>query len=252
MHPILFSLGPLTLRSYGLMMAVSFLLGVALSLHFNRREGRPDDDLLDLAVVIMLSAIAGARALYVIVEWPEFAAAPWTVVAVWQGGLVYYGGLIGASIGAAVYLRRKKMPLWSYADVLAPGLALGQVTGRLGCFFNGCCYGREDAAHGLVFPALGDNIPRLPTMLYESAFCLLLCVFLVWLWGRRSYVGQVFGVYVVGYAAWRFCIEFLRGDPERGTLISSALSPSQWISLLGLGLGALLLWRLRPAKPAGA
>ncbi|HTB34920.1 MAG TPA: prolipoprotein diacylglyceryl transferase [bacterium] len=250
MHPILFTLGPLTLRTYGAMMALSFLLGVALSLHFNRREGRPDDDLLDLAVVIMLSAVAGARILYVIVEWPEFAPNPWTVVAVWQGGLVYYGGLIGACIGGAVHMVRKKLPLWSYADALAPGLALGQVTGRLGCFFNGCCYGREDARYGLIFPGIGDNIPHLPTMLYESAFCLLLCGFLVWLWGRKRYSGQVFGAYIVLYAAWRFGIEFLRGDPERGTLISSALSPSQWISLLGLALGCWLLRRRSAAKAA--
>jgi phosphatidylglycerol:prolipoprotein diacylglycerol transferase len=245
MHPILFTLGPLTLRTYALMMAVSFLLGVALSLHFNRLEGRKDDDLLDLAVVIMLSAVAGARVLYVIVEWPEFAPKPWTVVAVWQGGLVYYGGLIGACIGGAVHMTRKKMPLWSYADTLAPGLALGQVTGRLGCFFNGCCYGREDARYGLIFPGIGDNIPHLPTMLYEAAFCLLLSGFLVWLWGRKRHAGQVFAAYVLCYAAWRFCIEFLRGDPERGTLISSALSPSQWISLVGLAAGAFLLWRLK-------
>ncbi|HTB33648.1 MAG TPA: prolipoprotein diacylglyceryl transferase [bacterium] len=252
MHPILFTLGPLTLRTYGLMMAVSFLLGVALSLRFNRKEGRPDDDLLDLAVVIMLSAVAGARMLYVIVEWPEFAPNPWTVVAVWQGGLVYYGGLIGACIGGAVHMVRRKMPLWSYADVLAPGLALGQVTGRLGCFFNGCCYGREDARYGLIFPGIGDNIPHLPTMLYEAAFCLLLAGFLAWLWPRKRYAGQVFAAYVLLYAAWRFGIEFLRGDPERGTLISSALSPSQWISLLGLAAGGVMLWRLPKAHPAQA
>jgi phosphatidylglycerol:prolipoprotein diacylglycerol transferase len=254
MHPILFTLpafvlGPWTfhpeLRTYGVMMAVSFLVGVGLSVHFNRREGRKDDDLLDLAVVIMLSAVAGARVLYVIVEWPEFAPNPLSVLAVWQGGLVYYGGLIGAGIGGSIYLIRKRMPLWSYADTLAPGLALGQVTGRLGCFFNGCCYGREDARYGLIFPGIGDNVPHLPTMLYESAFCLVLCGFLVWLWGRKRYAGQVFWTYVLCYAAWRFCIEFLRGDPERGTLISSALSPSQWISLFGLGFGAVMLLRLK-------
>lgn len=253
MHPILFTLnysftlfshtfGPFELRSYGLAMAVSFVLGLLLAARLNRREGRDSEELLDLGTWIMLGAVLGARILYVIVEWPEFAPQPWTVVAVWQGGLVYYGGLIGAGLTAYAFMKLKRMPVWSYADVLAPGLALGQVTGRLGCFFNGCCYGREDHNFGLVFPALGDNIPRLPTMLYEAAFCLLLSAFLYWFWARRRFAGQVFWLYVLLYAVWRFGIEFLRGDPERGLLVSAALSPSQWISLVGVAVAAVALF----------
>jgi phosphatidylglycerol:prolipoprotein diacylglycerol transferase len=171
------------------------------------------------------------------------------MAAVWRGGLVYYGGLIGAFCTAFWFLKSRRLPVWSYGDVLAPGLALGQVTGRLGCWFNGCCYGREDRTFGVVFPALQDNIPRLPTMLYESAFCLLLALFLAWFWRRKAYAGQVFWLYVLLYAVWRFGIEFLRGDAERGTLISDALSPSQWISLFTALAAAILLFLLRP-KPA--
>jgi len=250
MHPILFSVGPFTLRSYGVMMALSFLLGLGLANVLNRREGRSFDELLDLGTWIMLWAVLGARILYCIVEWPQFQAQPWTVFAVWQGGLVYYGGLIGAALTAYGVMRFKGMPVWSYADVLAPGLALGQVTGRLGCFLNGCCYGREDHDLGVVFPALADNVPHLPVMLYEAAFCLMLSGALFWFWGRKRFAGQVFWVYVLAYAAWRFGIEFLRGDPERGVLVSSALSPSQWISLLGLVLAAGFLFTFS-RRPAG-
>jgi phosphatidylglycerol:prolipoprotein diacylglycerol transferase len=193
----------------------------------------------------MLGAVVGARILYVIVEWPEFQAQPWTALAVWQGGLVYYGGFIGAAVTAYGVMRFKGQPIWSYADVLAPGLALGQVTGRLGCWFNGCCYGREDAAHGVIFPALADNVPHLPVMLYEAAFCLALSAFLFWFWSRKRFSGQVFGLYLLLYAVWRFGIEFLRGDAERGTLISSALSPSQWISLAGAAFAVIFLF-VRP------
>ena len=242
MHPILVTLGPFTLRSYGLMMALSFVAGLLLAGILNRREGRSTDELLDLGTWIMLGAVVGARILYCVVEWPQFQAQPWTVIAVWQGGLVYYGGLIGASLTAYGMMRFKGLPVWSYGDVLAPGLALGQVTGRLGCFLNGCCYGREDHDFGVIFPALGDNIPRLPVMLYEAAFCLLLSGFLFWFWGRKRFSGQVFWLYVLLYACWRFGIEFLRGDPERGTLVSSALSPSQWISLLGVAVAAAFLY----------
>jgi phosphatidylglycerol:prolipoprotein diacylglycerol transferase len=250
MYPVLIALGPLTLRTYGLMMAASFALGLYIAIRFNRKEGRADDEILDLGIWIMLGAVLGARILYVIVEWPQFAPNPWTVVTIWQGGLVFYGGLIGAGLTAYVYLRSKSLPVWSYGDVLAPGLALGQVTGRLGCFFNGCCYGRVSSRFGVVFPAIGDNLPRLPTELYEAAFCLLLSAYLAWLWGRKRYSGQVFWAYGVLYALWRFGIEFLRGDPERGLLVSNLLSPSQWLSLAavvaGLSMLAVLRRRSRP------
>jgi phosphatidylglycerol:prolipoprotein diacylglycerol transferase len=250
MHPILFQLGPFTLRTYGAFMALSFVLGITLALRLNRRAGRPDEPLLDLSTVIMVGAVIGARALYVTVMWPQYAQSPLDIFKVWEGGLVYYGGLIGASAAAYYWMRRKAMPLWAYSDVLAPALALGQVTGRTGCFFNGCCYGREDHVHGLIFPALGDNVPHLPVMLYEAAFCLLLAGALYAYWPRRKFDGQVFWLYVTAYALWRFGIEFLRGDAERGTLISSALSPSQWISLGCLSLAIVMLRKLSHPKAA--
>ncbi len=260
MHPILFEFGPFTLRTYGLMMAVSFLLGLALARSLNRREGRSDDDLMDLALAIMVGAIIGARILYVMVEWPQFWGpdAPPSLVgrlvnlaAVWRGGLVYYGGLAGAFVAALAFLRRRRLPVWRYADALAPGLALGQVTGRLGCWFNGCCYGRPSREFGVVFPALGDNIPHLPTELYEAGFCLVLAAFLVWRWGRRAFVGEVFWLYVLLYSVWRFGIEFVRGDAERGVLISPLLSPSQWISLGTAAAGAAWLLRGRARARGG-
>jgi len=247
MHPILFSVGPFTLRSYGVMMALSFLLGLGLANVLNRREGRSFDELLDLGTWIMLGAVLGARILYCIVEWPQFQAQPWTVFAVWQGGLVYYGGLIGAALTAYGVMRFKGMPVWSYADVLAPGLALGQVTGRLGCFLNGCCYGRVSAGFGLVFPGVSSQ-PVLPTQLYESAGCLLLALGLAWLHGHRRFKGQVFALYLILYALLRFGLELLRGDAERGTLLGLPwLSPGQWTSLLALAAGLLLMKRLRRA-----
>jgi phosphatidylglycerol:prolipoprotein diacylglycerol transferase len=236
MHPILFQLGFLTLRSYGLMMALGFAFGIGLSLLLSRREGRSDEVVLDLSVWIMIGAIAGARILYVLVMPESYVAHPLEIFAVWQGGLVYFGGLIGAGFTAYYWLRKHAQPIWSVADCLAPGLALGQVFGRVGCYFNGCCYGRVNEAHGVVFPAIGDQLPHLPTQLYEAGFVLLLSVFLYWFKARRAYAGQVFWLYVALYCAGRFLIEQLRGDAERGTLLWAALSPGQWISLLGLGL----------------
>jgi phosphatidylglycerol:prolipoprotein diacylglycerol transferase len=243
-HPILFQLGPMTLRTYGLMMAISFTLGILLSIFLNRKAGREDDLILDLSTWIMLGAVVGARLLYIVVEPTEYLAHPWRVLAVWEGGLVFYGGFIGAGITAYIYLRLKQAPVWSVADTIAPGLALGHVTGRLGCWFNGCCYGRVDASRGRIFPSIGDGLPHLPVMLYEALFLLFFSWFLVLLWYRRRFNGQVFWTYVLGYACWRFAIEFLRGDAERGVLFSAVLSPSQWISLVAAALALVMLTRL--------
>ena len=248
MHPILYQAGPFTLRSYGALMALSFVLGILLSSWLNRKDGRGDEVILDVSTWIMLGAVAGARLLYVVVQPDSYKLEPWRIIFVWEGGLVYYGGLLGGAFAAYAYLRRQALPIWDVGDCLAPGLALGQVTGRLGCWFNACCYGRVDAEHGVVFPALGDGLPHLPTQLYEAGYCLLLAAFLTWFWFRKRFAGQVFWVYILLYALFRFGIEGLRGDVERGTLVSAALSPSQWLSLLGLGLALAML--LRPRKAA--
>ena len=252
MHPILFQLGFLTLRSYGAMMALSFTLGILVSVYLNRKDGRSDDIILDLSSWVMLGAVVGARALYVVVQPAEYLAEPWKVIAVWEGGLVYYGGLIGATITAYWYLRRTKAPIWAIGDCVAPGLALGQVSGRFGCWFNGCCYGREDQVHGVIFPSLGDNIPHLPVMLYEAAFCLGFAILLFRFWHHKRFHGQIFWSFVLGYGLWRFGIEFLRGDVERGVLINGALSPSQWISLFGVGMAFFMLRKLSQQSPQKA
>jgi phosphatidylglycerol:prolipoprotein diacylglycerol transferase len=250
MHPILFELGPLTLRSYGLMMALGFGFGIALAVALNRRERRPDELIYDVSVWIMFGAIAGARALYVIVEPDQFKDLPWwEAFAVWKGGLVYYGGLIGAALVAYIWLKKNKQPIWAVADCLAPGLALGQMFGRIGCFLNGCCYGLVSQAHGLIFPAIGDNQPHLPTELYEAGFVLALAAFLTWFKPRRQYPGQVFALYIALYSVGRFYLETLRGDVERGVLLNPALSPGQWISIVGVifALGFHLYERRRLA-----
>jgi phosphatidylglycerol:prolipoprotein diacylglycerol transferase len=246
MHPILFEIGPFTLRSYGLMMALGFGFGIWLSSRLNRREGRSEEMIYDLSVWIMLGAILGARLLYVAVEPEQFADGPWwDVLAVWKGGLVYYGGLLGGALSAYIWLRREKAPVWRVADCLAPGLALGQMFGRIGCYLNGCCYGYVSQRFGVVFPALaaqGDSQPHLPVELYESAYVLLLSAFLTWYMPRRRYVGEVFVLYLLFYSIGRFILEIFRGDAERGVLISGLLSPGQWLSLLGV-LVAFFLYR---------
>jgi phosphatidylglycerol---prolipoprotein diacylglyceryl transferase len=143
-HPIAFQLGPLTIHWYGVMIALAFLAGLWTAMRRARRENIPAEKIADLTLWLMVGAIAGARFVYVTTYWrEEFASQPFSeIFMVQHGGLVYYGGFIGAAIAGFTYGIWKKMPLWKTADVLAPSIALGSVFGRAGCLLNGCCYGR--------------------------------------------------------------------------------------------------------------
>lgn len=250
MHPILFTLGPLTLRSYGLMTALAFLLGVVLAMALRRRAGEDPEPVMDLTVWVLVASLAGARLMYVLVQPQGFIERPWSVVALWEGGQVYYGGLLGGLLAAWLWSRRHA-GVWGLVDAMTPALALGQALGRVGCFLNGCCYGGVNDSCGLVFPGAGPE-PRLPVQLYEAGLCLALAALLAWRHGRRRFVGQVLADYLVAYPLIRFGLEFLRGDAERGSLLGLPwLSPGQWTSLGLLAVGLILRRRLaaRAAKP---
>lgn len=230
MHPILFSWGPITIHTYGFFSALGFLLAIYLGWRRAGREGLPQDKFLDLAFWILLAGIAGARALYVIVSWHEFSGRPLAIFKLWEGGLVFYGGFVLAVLAAVVYIRLQGLPLWKTADVCAPYIALGHAVGRIGCFFNGCCYGPVSQRWGMVFPGLGDQAPHLPTQLLEAAYNLALFILLArW---RPRFAGQVFWWYVALYGAGRFGLEFLRGDEIRGHVLFSWFSTSQLVAVL--------------------
>jgi phosphatidylglycerol:prolipoprotein diacylglycerol transferase len=241
MHPDLLTLGPLTLHTYGLLVA----LGMVLAAFFARRDaaglGVSSEVFWDLALWIILGGLLGARIAYILVSWHEFARDWMGIFRIWDGGLVFYGGFIGGVLGGGWFIRRRKLPFWKLADVVAPFIALAHTFGRLGCFFAGCCYGREDAHWGVVFPALGDAIPRLPTQLYEAAFNAVLFVFLFWRRKSPRPAGRLFWLYIGLYAAWRFSVEFLRGDEIRGTVFWPWMHTSQLLALLGMVL-AIGFW----------
>jgi len=251
-HPIAFELGPLTVRWYGVMMALAFIAGLWTASRRGLRYGVPADKILDIGPWLIVGTIVGARALHVATYWnEEFAGHPfWEVFAVWKGGLVFYGGLIGASLAGILYARLKHIPLWKLADVLAPSIALGYVFGRIGCFLNGCCYGSSCSLPWAVTYPEGNlngapTFPVHPSQLYDSLLSLLLYIGLAWLYRRKKFDGQVFAAYLLCYAITRSIVESFRGDYSPVHLHGAMnLTPGQLVSIgifvTGIGMWAVL------------
>ncbi|OGW06363.1 MAG: prolipoprotein diacylglyceryl transferase, partial [Nitrospinae bacterium RIFCSPLOWO2_01_FULL_39_10] len=184
MHPILFKIGPITIYTYGVLIATAFFLGLALAARQARVEGEDPQKIMDLSFYILISAIVGSRLLYIVVEYKEYISNPLRIFKVWEGGLVFYGGFIMAMAVVIIYIRKHEMNLWKVGDILAPSVAIGQGVGRLGCFFAGCCYGREtDVPWAFIFKDPNTLAPMdvhlHPTQLYDSANGFIIFVILL-------------------------------------------------------------------------
>lgn len=243
MFPDLIDIGFLHLKTYGACMATGFLVCWWL---VERLSGRKD--LSNFLLSLMVSGVVGSRVAYVIEHWQsEFAAHPERIIRVDQGGLMFYGGLILALVVSFVWCLHKKEHPLALADLLGTVVPLGHAFGRLGCFFYGCCYGRDsDAWCAVTFPVGSPSWYRhertlvsvLPTQLFEAMALLALFAFLLFLYRRfRRYTA---GVYLMGYAVIRFGIEFLRGDP-RADVGSFSISQAISIGLVFVGAALLVL-----------
>jgi phosphatidylglycerol:prolipoprotein diacylglycerol transferase len=255
-HPIALKFGALTVTWYGVMVALAFVAGLWTASRRAPSGGFSPESILDLGPWIIVGAILGARALYVITFWREqFSEAPFfEVFRVWRGGLVFYGGFAGAVVTCIVWARLKSVAVWNLGDVLAPSIALGYAFGRMGCLLNGCCYGKACALPWAIHFPIGHESGAEavhPTQVYDALAALAFYAFLAWRFRRRTFPGQVFVTYLWGYAILRFSVEFLRGDyPPEQHYLGGWATPAQVASLLIL-LAGVLLWFLlpRPAQP---
>lgn len=267
MFPELFRIGSFPINTYGVLLALSFLVALFVAARLGERDGIARERIYDLGLWMLLAGLAGSKILMLFVE-PEYRENPWHLISLdfLRSGGVWYGGLIGGLVAAYVLIRRYKMPWWKTADAFAPGVALGQSIGRQGCFAAGCCWGEPtslpwgvhftEAGHNVtgvpIFDANGVALHLHPTQLYESFAMLAIFFFLLWLHRRKSFQGQVLLTYAALYGATRFLIEFFRGDPRgdiAGLTTLTGLSTSQLISLfIGLGGLAFLVVRWRRAR----
>ncbi|HEX4349335.1 MAG TPA: prolipoprotein diacylglyceryl transferase, partial [Verrucomicrobiae bacterium] len=218
------------------------------------------DIIADVTLWLMVGSIIGARVVYVTTYWKqEFADQPFSEVFMIQhGGLVYYGGLIGASVAGIIYLTWKKLPVWKIADILAPSIALGSVFGRIGCLLNGCCYGRAcDLPWAIHFPAGHETggIGVHPTEIYDALLNLVLYAGLAWLFRHKKFDGQIFALYLIGYAICRSIVECFRGDYPPDHIHAGIFTSAQLLSVPiligGIVLALVLARRAGPQVTRG-
>ncbi len=261
MHPILISIGSFHLPTYGTLLVLAILAGIFTAIRLGRRVGLDSGLILDFCTWVMLVALVGAKVLMVLSEWSYYRDNPGEIfsLSTLMAGGVFYGGFLAALFFTLWYVQVQKLSFWKMADVLVPGVALGQSIGRLGCFSAGCDYGKPTQvwwgvvftspfAHDVAGVPLGIRLH--PTQLYESFATFLIFGILLWQFPRRRREGGLFLIYVGLYAVARFFLEYLRGDADRGFVFHHLLSTSQFIALLVLvGVATAGIWRR--AHPRG-
>jgi len=304
MHPVLFDLFGYPVHLYAVMIAMGFVVGIWLAARYAQRTGYDKDMILDLCWWILVSGLVGSRIAFIVVNWEQYyypcadyeyfnTLFPHNAITepdctrllrFWNGGLVFYGGVIGAMLTMVWFLRREGLRILPIADILIPSLAIGQFFGRLGCLAAGCCWGRvTDLAWGLEYPvrtmvyrqhstgglldhAAEHSLAVHPTQLYDSLCGLILFGILIWIRHRKRFHGQVFIWWMLLYPLFRSTVEIFRGDDvERGFIFqvvseplnqflglpagsATFLSTSQFISLGMMTAAVVILLRNRPSK----
>ncbi|MEM6558573.1 MAG: prolipoprotein diacylglyceryl transferase [Myxococcota bacterium] len=260
MHPVLFEIFGFPIHVYGVLIAGGFLLAMNLSRRQAAREGEDPEQLADIAFLALVAGIVGARVVFVFTKIDEYMRNPLDVFLFWRGGVVFYGGFIGAALMIIYYCRKHRLDYFKIVDILIPYLAMGHAFGRLGCLAAGCCFGKPtELPWGIEFPinsmahAQQQNdllvsshehpLPVHPTQLYEAGIEICLFGFLLWFRTRKRFHGQLFLAWLALYAVLRSVIEVLRGDKERG--LYYGLSTSQWISLVVAATAVVLFITLR-------
>jgi phosphatidylglycerol:prolipoprotein diacylglycerol transferase len=260
MHQILIDAGWFQIRSYGFMLAISFLAGIYLASRRARQKGIEPQTILDLSVMIIVAAVVGSRALYVVYHLEDYSN-PLQFFALWEGGATFYGGLILAVVVSYAFAYRKKLVFLQVADIIAPSIALGMALTRIGCFLSGCCYGKPTGLPwGVDFPdacpagesaaeaalKLGvDTVLLHPTQMYSFLYGMVIFVVLLAAEKKIRKTGALFGMLVLLAGVARFVVDFFRFYEENARTVLG-LSFSQVIAVGMVLLGLFLMNRKAP------
>ena len=256
MFPVIFSIGSFTLHTYGLLVASGIFLGIYTATRLAPRAGLESDVFWNLGVYVALAGLVGSKLMMLVFDWRYYAEDPsrFFSLSTLQAGGSILGGLVAAFLVAAVVLYREKVSFPLAGDVAAPGIAVGQAVGRMGCFAAGCCWGKptevpwavtftnEYSAQVVGVPL---NVALHPTQLYEVFLSGSILVVLLWMWKRRRFNGQIFASYLLLYPVARFGLEFFRNDPRGAFHFQNSLSTPQLISIVLFVVGLLFWWLQR-------
>ncbi len=239
---------------YGIMCVLGILAAICVAFAIIKKRQIDTFDFACAAAFILIGAFLGAKILFVVISWKQIIALRLSFLEIMRGGFVFYGGLIGGFLGMVIYVKAFKCNFKDYFDICATVLPLGHGFGRIGCFLGGCCYGMEyDGCISYTYTeslnvATPIGVPLLPIQLIEGACLFVLFGITLFIFLKKDRTFDTFIVYIVGYAALRFVLEFFRGDKERGLLL---LSTSQWISVLllfAVGIYAIIRWKKKCVK----
>ena len=237
MCPEFFHLGPFAVRAYGVSLALSFFIGLALIAREARILGLHQDRTVNFGFILIIFGVIGARLGFALYHWSDFADRPLDIINPFNSGMYFgiaglnlQGGFVLALIAGWIYLRRRKLPLAATLDAVVPAVAFGIFLTRIGCYLNGCCFGTPtDSFLGVQFPenspawyAFGEAHVH-PTQLYSSAYGLLLFVLLLWINRRRYAPGFATGIFLMVEAGFRFAIESMR-----------YYEPAMWVDVVGV------------------
>lgn len=261
MQPVLFEIAGVKVQAYVVATVLGYAVATGIGLWLGRKDGRDWRDLFDGAIVLVISAVMGAKLFHVLFEaeghvlgggqiahsvWDLLRADPWHWARLFEPGYVFYGGVVVASLMVLLFVYRRAIEdPFAAGDYAAPGFALGIAIGRLGCYFAGCCFGvPTDVPWAVHFPAshATGGVGVHPTQLYDVAFGLVAFAACVWYWPRRKFGGDLFARLLVAYGTWRFLVEFFRGDGDRGVWLGGALSTSQLVSLTVVPITCAVWW----------
>jgi phosphatidylglycerol:prolipoprotein diacylglycerol transferase len=235
MHPIICQLGPFTVYSYGLMLALAVITASYLTAREAQKRGMARDVVYDLAFWVVLWGILGARLFYVLLNVDYFREFPLDILMLQKGGLAWQGSLLAGTLAGIFFIRKKKLPLLLFLDTAAPFIALGHAIGRIGCFLNGCCYGKA-SSWGIYFPVWHEQL--LPTQLYMVLGELAVFLILRALQKRADQpAGRLFVLYLMLSSLERFIVEFFRADH---VVLWGGLSIFQYVCLAIVAVALIL------------